>query len=118
MRAAQGSLNEVRHELVGPGTAAPPARLERFKWRTVLTTVALAIAAYLLIGEISGNVLGTLGHANPGWFALAIVASAVTYLAAAENLAAAPLADARLGRPAVHGVRRVGDAAHRRPRGG
>jgi len=88
MRAAQGSLNEVRHELVGPGTAAPPARLERFKWRTVLTTVALAIAAYLLIGEISGNVLGTLGHANPGWFALAIVASAVTYLAAAENLAA------------------------------
>jgi glycosyltransferase 2 family protein len=88
MRAAQGSLNEVRQELVGPGTAAPPARLERFKWRTVLTTVALAVAAYLLIGEISGNVLGTLGHANPGWFALAIVASAVTYLAAAENLAA------------------------------
>ncbi len=88
MRAAQGCLNEVRQELVGPGTAAPPVRLERFKWRTVLTTVALAIAAYLLIGEISGNVLGTLGHANPGWFALAIVASAVTYLAAAENLAA------------------------------
>jgi len=88
MRAAQGSLNEVRQELVGPGTAAPPARLERFKWRTVLTTVALAVAAYLLIGEISGNVLGTLGHANPGWFALSIVASAVTYLAAAENLAA------------------------------
>jgi uncharacterized membrane protein YbhN (UPF0104 family) len=88
MRAAQGSLNEVRQELVGPGTAAPPARLERFKWRTVLTTVALAVAAYLLIGEISGNVLGTLGHANLGWFALSIVASAVTYLAAAENLAA------------------------------
>jgi uncharacterized membrane protein YbhN (UPF0104 family) len=88
MRAAQGSLNEVRQELVGPGTAAPPARLERFKWRTVLTTVALAVAAYLLIGEISGNVLGTLGHANLGWFALAIVASAITYLAAAENLAA------------------------------
>jgi glycosyltransferase 2 family protein len=88
MRAAQGCLNEVRQELTGPGPAAPPVRLERFKWRTVLTTVALAVAAYLLIGEISGNVLGTLGHANPGWFALSIVASAVTYLAAAENLAA------------------------------
>jgi uncharacterized membrane protein YbhN (UPF0104 family) len=89
MRGAQGSLNEVRQELVGPGTAAPPARLERFKWRTVLTTVALAVAAYLLIGEVSGaDVLGTLSRANPGWFALAIVASAITYLAAAENLAA------------------------------
>jgi len=89
MRAGQGSLNEVRQELVGPGTAAPTARLERFRWRTVLTTVGLAVAAYLLIGEVSGaDVLGTLSRANPGWFALAIVASAVTYLAAAENLAA------------------------------
>jgi uncharacterized membrane protein YbhN (UPF0104 family) len=88
MRAAHGSLNEVRQELLGPGSAAPTARLERFRWKTVLTTVALAIAAYLLLGEISGNMLSTLSRANPGWFALAIVASAVTYLAAAENLAA------------------------------
>jgi len=89
MRAAHGSLNEIRHELLGDGGVAPTARLERFRWRTVASTVALTVAAYLLIGEISGvNILGTLSRANPGWLAVALLGSAVTYLAAAENLAA------------------------------
>ena len=84
-----GSLNQIRHELLGDGGALPTARLERFRWRTVATTVALTVAAYLLIGEISGvNLLGTLSQANPAWLALAVLGSAVTYLAAAENLAA------------------------------
>jgi uncharacterized membrane protein YbhN (UPF0104 family) len=92
-RAATGSLNAIRHELLGGNagnTAAPAApRLERFRWKTVVTTVALAVAAYLLVGEISGvNVLGTLSQANPGWLALAVAASAVTYLAAAIGIAA------------------------------
>ena len=89
MRAAQGSLNEIRHELLGAGGVVPTARLERFRWRTVASAVALTVAAYLLIGEISGvNVLGTLSRADPGWLAVAVLGSAVTYLAAAENLAA------------------------------
>jgi len=89
MRASQACLNEVRSELLGPGTAVPTARLERFRWRTVATAVALTIAGYLLIGEFSGaDILGTLSHANLGWFAVAVLGSAVTYLAAAENLAA------------------------------
>jgi len=93
MRAAQRSLNDIRHELLGDGDGAagavPTTRLERFRWRTILSAVALTVAAYLLIGQISGvDVLGTLGKANPGWLAVAVVGSAVTYLAAAENLAA------------------------------
>ncbi len=93
MRAAQGSLNPIRHELLGDSddrsNVVVPARLERFRWRTVVTAVALTVAAYLLIGQVSGvNLLGTLGRANPGWFTVAVAASAVTYLAAAENLAA------------------------------
>jgi glycosyltransferase 2 family protein len=89
MRAAQACLNEVRRELLGPGAVVATARLERFRWRTVVSAVALTIAAYLLIGEFSGaDILGTLSHANPGWFAVAVLGSAVTYLAAAENLAA------------------------------
>jgi uncharacterized membrane protein YbhN (UPF0104 family) len=89
MRAARGPLNEIRHQLLGDGSVVPAARLERFRWRTVAATVALTVAAYLLIGEISGvNVLGTLGRANPAWLAVAVLGSAVTYLAAAENLAA------------------------------
>jgi glycosyltransferase 2 family protein len=89
MRASQGSLNEVRSELLGPGSAVPTARLERFRWRTVVSAVALTVAGYLLIGEFSGaDILGTLSRANLGWFAVAILGSAVTYLAAAGNLAA------------------------------
>jgi uncharacterized membrane protein YbhN (UPF0104 family) len=89
MRAAQGSLNEIRHALLGDGSVVTPARLERFRWRAVVSAVALTVAAYLLIGSISGvDVLGTLGRANPGWLAVAVLGSAVTYLAAAQNLAA------------------------------
>jgi glycosyltransferase 2 family protein len=89
-RAATGALNEIRHQLLGdhPVVLSAP-RLERFRWRTVATAVALTVAAYLLIGEISGvNVLGTLGQANPGWLVVAVLASAVTYLGAAIGIAA------------------------------
>jgi uncharacterized membrane protein YbhN (UPF0104 family) len=89
-RAAAGSLNEIRHQLLGDNATAPAApRLERFRWRTVATAIALTVAAYLLVGEISGvNVLGTLGAANPGWLALAVAGSALTYLGAAIGIAA------------------------------
>jgi glycosyltransferase 2 family protein len=89
MRAAQGCLNEIRRELLGPGTVVATVRLERFRWRTVISAVVITVAAYLLIGDLSGaDIFGSLSHANPGWFALAVLGSAVTYLAAAENLAA------------------------------
>jgi uncharacterized membrane protein YbhN (UPF0104 family) len=89
MRATSGCLNEIRHQLLGDAAAAPTPRLERFRWRTVATTIAVTIAAYLLIGEVSGvDVLGTLSQANPGWLVVAVLASALTYVGAAENLAA------------------------------
>ncbi len=67
--------------------AAP--RLERFRLRTVVSAVALTVAAYLLIGEIAGvNVLGTLSQANPGWLVVAVLGSAATYLGAAIGIAA------------------------------
>ena len=89
MRAASGCLDEIRHELLGDRAALPAPRLERFRWRTIVSAVALTVAGYLLVGELSGvNLLSTLSQANPAWFALAVLGSAVTYLAAAENLAA------------------------------
>jgi glycosyltransferase 2 family protein len=90
-RAASGSLSEIRRQLLGDDAGTVPAapRLERFRWRTVATAVALTVAAYLLVGEISGvNVLGTLSQANPGWLAVAVLGSAVTYLGAAIGIAA------------------------------
>lgn len=89
MRAARACLTEVRLELVGPEARAPALRLERFRWRTVLSTVAITLAAFLLVGQLSKvNLLGALGEMNPGWFLLAILGSTLTYLGAAINLAA------------------------------
>jgi uncharacterized membrane protein YbhN (UPF0104 family) len=89
MRSAQSLLTDLRHELLGEAQPQPIARLERFRWRTVLTTVVLVLVAYLFIGETSKvNLVGTLGHTNLGWFALALAGSALTYFAAAANLAA------------------------------
>jgi uncharacterized membrane protein YbhN (UPF0104 family) len=89
MRAAKGCLDEVRHELAGSEEAPPPLRLERFRWRTVISTVALTVAAFLLVGQFSRvDLLGALREMNPGWFLLAIAGSVVTYFGAAINLAA------------------------------
>ena len=89
MREARGCLAEVRLALLGPDASAPITRLERFRWRTVLTAIALTVAAFLLVGQISQvNLLGALRRTNFGWFSLAIAGSALTYFAAAANLAA------------------------------
>jgi uncharacterized membrane protein YbhN (UPF0104 family) len=89
MRESRACLTEIRHELLGPDSAVTPVRLERFRWRTVLTAVALIAAAYILIGEISRvDLASTLRSVNYGWFAVAVLGSAVTYFAAAQNLAA------------------------------
>ncbi|HUZ19883.1 MAG TPA: lysylphosphatidylglycerol synthase transmembrane domain-containing protein [Acidimicrobiales bacterium] len=89
MRAARGCLGEVRRELVGPDDSAPPLRLERFRWRTVLTAVAVTLAAYVLVGQLSKvNLAGALRRMEPWWFVVAVLGSAITYLGAALNLAA------------------------------
>lgn len=89
VRQATGCLLEVRDELVGEGTTAANVRLERFRWRTVLTFVALTFVAYLFVGQLSKvDLFGALRHMSLGWFGIALVGSAITYFAAAENLAA------------------------------
>ncbi len=89
VRRASGSLTDLRGELVGKEDAPEPLRLERFRWRTVVSTVGITVAAFLLIGQLSRvDLLGALGSMNPGWFLVAVAASALTYFGAALNLAA------------------------------
>ena len=89
MREARGCVAEVRRELVGADTTAPITKLERFRWSTVLSAIALTVVAFLLIGQFSKvNLLGALRQANFGWLAVAIAGSALTYFGAAVNLAA------------------------------
>jgi uncharacterized membrane protein YbhN (UPF0104 family) len=89
MREARSSLAEVRAEFVGSDAAPPIARLERFRWRTVASAIALTVIAFLFIGQFSKvNLVGALRHTNLGWFFVALIGSAITYFAAAANLAA------------------------------
>jgi glycosyltransferase 2 family protein len=90
MRKARVYLAEVRAQLAGPDADAPPVtRLERFRWRTVASAVALTVIAFLFIGQFSKvNLLGALRHTHIGWFLVALLGSAITYFAAAANLAA------------------------------
>jgi uncharacterized membrane protein YbhN (UPF0104 family) len=89
MREARGCLAEVRRELVGEESAPTVTRLERFRWRTVFSAVALTVIAFLFIGQFSKvNLFGALRKTNLGWFSVAILGSALTYFAAAVNLAA------------------------------
>jgi uncharacterized membrane protein YbhN (UPF0104 family) len=90
MRAARGCLNEVRRELLGDRQAPPmEPRLERFRWRALVAVAALTFAAYVLVGQLSKvNLLGALSHVNPGWFGLALIGSALTYVGSSLNLVA------------------------------
>jgi glycosyltransferase 2 family protein len=89
MREARGSVAAVRQELVGADTTSAIARLERFRWRTVVSAIALTVVAFLFIGQFSKvDLFGALRRTNLGWFALALLGSAITYFAAALNLAA------------------------------
>jgi uncharacterized membrane protein YbhN (UPF0104 family) len=90
MRDARGCLAEARSEMVGTDEGAPPiTRLERFRWRTVASAIALTVIAFLFVGQFSKiNLLGTLRHTQLGWFFVALLGSAITYFAAAANLAA------------------------------
>ena len=99
MREARGCIADLREALVPSDAGIETVRLERFRWRTVVSFVALTLAAYFLVGQLSSvNLFGAVSHMNVGWFALAVAASAVTYLAAAANLAAFVPARPTLGR--------------------
>lgn len=89
MRSAGRCLTEVRKQLVEPGARVPAVRLERFRWKTVVSVVALMLAAYVIVGQLSSvNLVGALSRMSLWWFAVALAASAVTYVAAAASIEA------------------------------
>lgn len=65
----------------------PPARVERFRPRTVVTIVAALVAGYLLIGQLGSVDLATVfSTARWRWIPLVLAASAATYVGAAVSL--------------------------------
>ena len=80
-------LRRYAGEASGAGDVEPQD-LQRIKPRTVITFVALALAFYILIPQLAdvSGVLQELRHAEWTWAAWALLASVVTYVAAAIGL--------------------------------
>ncbi|MFE2425157.1 flippase-like domain-containing protein [Streptomyces sp. NPDC059373] len=83
-------LSRIRQEmlLIRPQAPVEPVRLERIKPRTLITFIAGAIAVYYLLSQISRVPLtDAIAEAKWGWAAIALLASALSYVAAACSLA-------------------------------
>jgi uncharacterized membrane protein YbhN (UPF0104 family) len=89
LRRRRDVLPALRRYLLAavPGGEVIPVRLERIRFRSLVTLVASVAAAYLLAGELAR---GSLGHAlrtaDVRWGVVALALSAVTYAAAALEL--------------------------------
>ncbi|WP_431042348.1 lysylphosphatidylglycerol synthase domain-containing protein [Streptomyces sp. P1-3] len=82
-------LSQIRQQVLLKRPQAPiePVRLERIKPRTLVTFCAGAFAAYFLLSQFTHIQLGTvISGANYFWVAIALVFSALTYVAAAISL--------------------------------
>jgi glycosyltransferase 2 family protein len=89
LRRHRDVLPALRTKLLAavPGAEVAPVRLERIRFRTLLTMVASAAAAYLLAGELARASLGsTLREANWQWGIVALALSASTYIGATISL--------------------------------
>ncbi|MGI5339912.1 flippase-like domain-containing protein [Streptomyces sp. CA-181903] len=82
-------LAQIRRQvlLIRPQAPIEPVRLERIRPRTLISSIAGAIAAYFLLSQLSHVELDKIvDHANWGWVAVAAAFSALSYFAAAMRL--------------------------------
>jgi glycosyltransferase 2 family protein len=89
LRRRRDVLPALRQRLLAavPGAEVTPVRLERIRFRSLVTLVASVAAAYLLAGELARASLGhALRTADVRWGLVALALSAVTYAAAALEL--------------------------------
>jgi glycosyltransferase 2 family protein len=89
LRRHRDLLPALRTRLLAavPGAEVAPVRLERIRFRTLLTMVASVAAAYLLAGELARASLGSVVHeAKWNWGIIALALSASTYVGATISL--------------------------------
>ena len=82
-------LTQIREEVlrIRPEATIVPARLERIKPRTLVSSIAAAFAAYFLFSSFAHvDLPGLMSDAHWGWVVAAVVFSASSYLAAALSL--------------------------------
>ncbi|WUI04353.1 flippase-like domain-containing protein [Spirillospora sp. NBC_00431] len=89
LRHDRDLLTRIREQIVRlkPETEVAPARLERFRPRTIFSIVALSVAAYIVIPQVASLDLGKMtATASWYWVLVALGAAALTYVAAALML--------------------------------
>jgi len=83
-------LNDLRVAIIGAEghiTTADVPRVERVRPRVVISVVGGAVAAFILASQLTQvSILSAVKDADPIWFAIALCASAVTYLGSAVAL--------------------------------
>jgi uncharacterized membrane protein YbhN (UPF0104 family) len=84
-------LRRALAEAIGAPEPEEEPRLERIRLKTVLTLVALGAALWVLLPQIArqSELWPQIVKANPGWVAAALVAAALTYVAAAVSMVGA-----------------------------
>ena len=89
LRRRRDVLPALRQRLLAavPGGEVTPVRLERIRFRSLVTLVASVAAAYLLAGELTRVSLGhALRTSDWHWGLVALALSAVTYVGATLEL--------------------------------
>lgn len=81
-------LTAIRERIVElePRVETEEVRLERFRPRTLITIIASAFAAYFLVYYLTQINLNMITSAKWGWTGVALVAAALSYVAAALML--------------------------------
>ncbi|WP_245647204.1 lysylphosphatidylglycerol synthase transmembrane domain-containing protein [Microtetraspora niveoalba] len=88
-RKQKDLLPALREQIVAlkPQVEVDEVRLERFQPKTLVTIIASAIAAYILLSQISQvNLFSVVTTANWAWGGVALVSAGLSYVAAAIML--------------------------------
>jgi glycosyltransferase 2 family protein len=89
MRRQHDVLPALRSRLLAeaPDGEVAPVRLERVRPRTVITLIIGVVVAYVLAGQLADiDLASVIRHSQWQWTALALILSALTYVAAALSL--------------------------------
>ncbi|HTY71542.1 MAG TPA: lysylphosphatidylglycerol synthase transmembrane domain-containing protein [Actinomycetes bacterium] len=92
LRRQRGLLEEVREAVMAVAPAettgvAPDTSVERLTWRRLLLVVGGAVAAYVLLSQLSDvDLIGLLRRADWPWVVVLVACSALTYIGAAFSL--------------------------------
>jgi uncharacterized membrane protein YbhN (UPF0104 family)/tRNA A-37 threonylcarbamoyl transferase component Bud32 len=89
IRHDAGLIEAVREAIQGevPSPDSELVRVERVRPRTIVSIVAILVAGYLIVGQLSSvDLVTVLSQARWRWVPLVVAASAASYLAAALSL--------------------------------